>query len=459
VAPGRVGADPLTGSAIAVQAYHQLLPNDYVRIVVNAGDVFSYDRTLDANGNIALPLIGNGSPASPPVHVEGLTVSGVEAKLQEMYARYYKAPSVNVGLLSIGRAQVMLVFPEGRFSVRSMVNGQTLYDMLSSFMGGGLEYRYAYVVRGGYEMFRQATRQTVLPLGEMPALPFAESGGGGVIESGTSMGLREALRLETLLAEPGAQLFALELSAMRSARPGENLELRAGDIIFLSYGPREASVPVNRKLVSISGVTRPGTYQLLPGETLRELLQLSGFRESPNLDLRNVLIERRDASGKLGRLVLNLDPVSGGGLDLGAVELAHRDTVRITGYINQVFVVGSVQAGGAYGFNAAFKALDYIALAGGPAADAHLKFVKIVRHERIVGAEKTRPQMFNINIADDFNGVEQDGYSIMPGDILYIPPKGFEPNLRDITSALNTVFLGFSFFDDLLGNGNGVVTP
>jgi protein involved in polysaccharide export with SLBB domain len=453
--PGGVAAEPLMDSAVSIQAYHRLLPNDYIRIVVNAGDVFSYDRTLDANGAIALPLIGDGSEQSPPINIEGLTVAGVEAQLQRMYAEYYIAPSVNVALLGIGRGQVLIVYPEGRMHGRSMVNGQTLNDLLSTVLEDGLQYRYAYIARGGYELFRQATRQQVQPL-ELPAAPPGELGdSGGVVQQDTGMVLREQLRLEALAAEPGVQVITVDLAGLRSARPGENVELRAGDIIFLAYAPRAATQgrPGARRQVQISGTAQPGVYQLLPGETLADLLQLSGFQELPNLDLRNVLIERFDADGELRRIVVNLDPASSD-LDLASVELAHRDTVRITPYINQVFVVGSVRESGAYGFNPSFKALDYITLAGGPSADAHLKFVKIVRQDRTVGAESNQPAMYSLNLADDFKGRPQEGYSILAGDIIYVPPKGYEPNLRDVTSALNTVFLGISFFDELVGNTN-----
>lgn len=454
-------ADPLTGSAVSVQAFHQLLPNDYIRIVVSAGETFSYDRTLDANGNITLPLVADGSPGSPPLHVEGLTVSGVETLLQQQYAIYYKSPNVDVALLDVGRGQVLIVTPTGRTTLRTFNNGQTLYEVLISFLDQDLRYRFAYVIRGGYDLFRNVTRQPTSI--EAPALPPAES---GVLDYDTGMGTREQLRLDALLARPGVQSFKVDLAQLtRGAQLEQNIELRAGDIVFLTYGEQGTTV-VGRGPKLVQLVTTPQvvagavpvipvatTYGLLPGETLADLLRLAGYEELPELDLRNVLIESHGADGQLKRIVANLDPASSD-LDLSTVQLAHRDMVRIVPYVNQVFVVGSVRTAGAFPYNPTFKALDYLTLAGGPAGDAHLRFVKLLRPQRTVGLREEQTQMYNVDLGKDLKGQAAAGYSIVPGDVIYVPSKGYEPSIRDVTSAMSSIFLGINFFENIVGNNN-----
>jgi hypothetical protein len=448
----RESAQLLEGSANALQAYHQLAPNDYIRIVVNAGGLTSFDRTVDANGDITLPLVADGAKnpdgsyrGSPPLHVEGQTVSGVQMQLQQAYSVYYIAPSVDVALVAVGRAPIMIVYPTGRTATRNIVNGQTLFDVL----GGGLQYRTAYVVRGGYDLLRRVTRQQPAPVAEVPALPPAEAVANGIVQSDTGMSTREELRLESLITTPGVQVFTVDIAQLlRAGRlDTQNVELRAGDIVFLRYGPLETVIGRGPKLVSIIGVPQSGTYGLLPGETLADLLRMSGFMEAPSLDLRNVLIERYDADGELRRIVANIDPASSS-LDLSTVQLEHRDIVRIQPYVNQVFVVGSVHAGGGFGYNAKYKALDYLALAGGPNTDAHLKFVKLIHQDRTVGTERRQPEVLTINLAQDMKGLPQENYEIRPGDILYFPPKGFEPTIRDVTAALSSVFLGINYFDN-----------
>ncbi len=60
--------------------------------------------------------------------------------------------------------------------------------------------------------------------------------------------------------------------------PAHNLELRAGDVVTV-YSQKDVKVPVSRqtRLVSLGGeVGAPGIYQLLPGETLRQLILRAG---------------------------------------------------------------------------------------------------------------------------------------------------------------------------------------
>lgn len=57
-----------------------------------------------------------------------------------------------------------------------------------------------------------------------------------------------------------------------------NIELRAGDVVTI-YSREDVRVPVARqtRLVSVEGeVGAPGVYQLIPGETLRSLIQRAG---------------------------------------------------------------------------------------------------------------------------------------------------------------------------------------
>jgi protein involved in polysaccharide export with SLBB domain len=449
-------AAPLSNSAVSIQAFHQLLPNDYIRVVLSVDQTFSYDRTVDAAGNITLPYVD-------AVHVEGLTVSGIEQLLQQEYREYYVSPNVDVALLALGQSEVLLVLPTGRSTLRTVRNGDTVYDLLASLFPTELRYRYAYVIRGGYEYFRTVTRQSRVVL-EAPALPPAEASGSGTLQLDTGMGAREQLRLETLLDNPNVQSFRIDIAQLlRAGRLEENLELRAGDIIFVTYGdagrgvvgrgPKLVQLVTSDQNASAENPTLGTTYGLLPGESLADLLRIAGYEESPHLDLRNVLIESHDADGRLKRIVANLDPASSS-LNLERVQLAHRDTVRIVPYLDQVFVVGSVQTAGALSYNPTYKVLDYIAQAGGASGDAHLRFVKVLRQGRTVGADITETQAFNVDLGQDLKGQAAAGYSIIPGDIIFVPSKGYEPSIRDVTSAMSSLFLGINFFEDLVGGND-----
>jgi protein involved in polysaccharide export with SLBB domain len=66
--------------------------------------------------------------------------------------------------------------------------------------------------------------------------------------------------------------------AVLQGDPTQNIELFAGDVVTI-YSQKDIRVPVARqtRLVSIEGeVSSPGVYQLLPGETLRGLIERTG---------------------------------------------------------------------------------------------------------------------------------------------------------------------------------------
>ena len=80
-------------------------------------------------------------------------------------------------------------------------------------------------------------------------------------------------------ADLSTQVIPFNLGkAVLQGDEASNIELRAGDVVTV-YSQKDVRVPVARqtRLVSVEGeVGAPGVYQLLPGETLRALIQRAG---------------------------------------------------------------------------------------------------------------------------------------------------------------------------------------
>ena len=80
-------------------------------------------------------------------------------------------------------------------------------------------------------------------------------------------------------ADLSTQVIPFNLGkAVLQGDEASNIELRAGDVVTI-YSQKDVRVPVARqtRLVSVEGeVGAPGVYQLLPGETLRALIQRAG---------------------------------------------------------------------------------------------------------------------------------------------------------------------------------------
>lgn len=134
-----------------------------------------------------------------------------------------------------------------------------------------------------------------------------------------------------------AQRYDL-FAAARDARPEQNPYVRPGDRIELLRAERQ---------VELSGqVRRPGRYELLPGETLAELIERYGDGFTRNADQERVMIrrvpDRADRPSK--RVRVNFPSVGG-----RATALRDQDSVAVPAreeYLPVVFFEGAVRSDG-----------------------------------------------------------------------------------------------------------------
>ncbi|MDF3052098.1 MAG: polysaccharide export protein [Geminicoccaceae bacterium] len=160
-----------------------------------------------------------------------------------------------------------------------------------------------------------------------------------------------------------------------------NVRLQSGDVVF---------VPVHGGFVRVAGeIARPAVYELLPGETLRDLIEYAGGFGPAAYQTRMRIhrIMPADSRGVPGRarVVVDVSPdqLAGG---VPAVPMAPGDSVtvlpvadRVRGYVT---VKGNVWVEGQVGFTPGMKLSDAIRIAGGPKPDVYLDRILISRtHE------------------------------------------------------------------------------
>jgi len=157
------------------------------------------------------------------------------------------------------------------------------------------------------------------------------------------------------------------------------LRLESGDVVF---------VPARGARVRIAGaVKRAGTYELMPGETLADLLRMAGgFRAEA--DQRRVQVERivppsqRVAAGS-DRLLFD---ISGLYLDRSPEPLIDGDVVRVRTIAdriaNRIMVLGNVWTPGAIAFTPGMKLSDALSRAGGIKPDTYREAIQIARLQR-----------------------------------------------------------------------------
>jgi protein involved in polysaccharide export with SLBB domain len=291
------------------------------------------------------------------------------------------------------------------------------------------------------------------------------------------------------------QLIPFNLGkAVLQGDPTQNIELMAGDVVTV-YSQKDIRVPVARqtRLVSIEGeVSSPGVYQLLPGETLKGLIERTGgitpqaylfgldfSREETRRRQRENLVtaiarleslsatqaakdsanRRDDAAGAAssaavsaaatqaqmtrlrsvqpnGRVALELDPGITLASALPDVPLEAGDRIVVPPRPGFVTVAGAVVNTNAYLWRPGRTAGDYLRLAG-PDESAEIANMFILRADGTVASASTTRGFF---------GRETLESQVMhPGDALFIPNQlDFETwgrvvmrNLKDIAVILS----------------------
>ena len=285
-----------------------------------------------------------------------------------------------------------------------------------------------------------------------------------------------------------------------------NVELQPGDVVTI-YSQKDVRVPVSRqtRLVSVEGeVNSPGVYQLMPGDTLRSVLQRAGgftpqayvyglefsreetrVRQRENLQsaiarlqalsavqsARDAANRRDDVSGAAtsasvsqaatqaqvarlsriepnGRIALELTPDTSTLDALPELPLENADRITVPSKPGFVTVAGAVVNSNAFVWKPGRTAGEYLALAGADeAADPANMF--ILRADGTVTKAGEKRGWFNRG------GLESQ--VMQPGDALIVPTQlDFETwgralvrNLKDFSQIFSGFGIGIAAIHSL----------
>ena len=307
--------------------------------------------------------------------------------------------------------------------------------------------------------------------------------------------------VERLNPDLSTQVIAFNLGkAVLQKDEANNIALAPGDVVTV-YGQKDIRVPVSRqtRLVSLEGeVGAPGVYQLLPGETLRSLLQRAGgftpqayvyglefsreetrARQRENLTVAIARLESlsaiqtaRDAANRRddtsaqtatvvsnaatqaqlarlsrlqpnGRIALELTPEASSLDSLPELPLEHGDRIVVPPRPGFVTVAGAVVNSNAFIWKPGRTAGDYLQLAGADeAADTSNMF--ILRADGTVNHATDKRGFFSRN------GIESQ--AMQPGDALIVPNqldfetwgRAFVRNAKDVAQIFSGFGLGLA---------------
>lgn len=296
------------------------------------------------------------------------------------------------------------------------------------------------------------------------------------------------------------QLIPFNLGkAILEGDPQNNLVLQPGDVITI-FSKDDIQVPVAKqtRFVRLEGeVVNPGVYQVLPGETLRQLVaRVGGFtpnaylygstftRESTRVLQQKRLTEfvdrleqevtrnmsqtaltteeaaNRQASsqGQLalvarlrkvqatGRIVLEVAPGERSVRQLPDVALEDGDTFNVPARPSTVAVVGTVYNENAFIYKDDKRVGDYLAQAGGPTKDADANSLYVIRADGSVISKRQSGGWLTSSF---------EGERLMPGDTLVVPENlekfRFTKELRDWSQVFYQFALGVAGLKVLKG--------
>jgi protein involved in polysaccharide export with SLBB domain len=290
--------------------------------------------------------------------------------------------------------------------------------------------------------------------------------------------------------------------------PVQNIELLPGDVVTI-YSQKDMRVPVSRqtRLVSLEGeVIAPGVYQLLPGETLKQLIDRAGGftaqayvyglefsreetrqRQRENLNAAMTRLQvlsatqsARDAANRRddvsadrsaavsnaatqaqlarlaqlqpnGRIALELQPDAKTADTLPDLPMEHGDRVIVPARPGFVTVAGAVANSNAFLWKPGRTAGDYVRLAGlDEAADMSNMFV--LRADGTVTSANERRGFFG------FGGIESQ--ALQPGDAVVVPNqldyetwgRALVRNLKDWSQIFSQFGLGAAAIQTLRRN-------
>lgn len=256
----------------------------------------------------------------------------------------------------------------------------------------------------------------------------------------------------------------------------QDLELQAGDVVSI-FSAADIRVPIaeQTKFVRLGGeFVHAGVYSALPGETLRHLIERAGgftpnaylygsqftrestraiqqaginqYLQTLNLQIqrsnlalqgaatvsaqqiansasaqnseRELLTQLREIRAS-GRIVLQFKPNSSGLDAIPDILLENGDSFTVPSVPNSVNVIGAVYDQNSFLYSPGRRLGAYLALAGGPNADADQKHEFIIRADGEIVSRSTKTGLWGNGFTD---------LRIFPGDTIVVPEKSAKPS-------------------------------
>jgi polysaccharide export outer membrane protein len=253
---------------------------------------------------------------------------------------------------------------------------------------------------------------------------------------------------------PGVDVMGMTLEQAR-----ERLESELSQFVIHSKVSLSLRLVASKHVWLVGRIARPGIYPLTGPTTLLEALAMAGgtatapssVSEVDLSDLRHSFVMRQ---GKV--LPVNFSSLLREGDMSQNIYLQPDDFVFIPSSLSQeVYVLGSVRTPSAVPYADPMTVISAIAGANGPADNAYLNHVAIVR------GSLSQPQLIEVNYKDVTHG-KAPNILLEPGDIVYVPLSPYRYLKDYVQLIVNSFALSWSAnmgSRAVLGTSVGVSVP
>ena len=313
---------------ISTPSGYILGPDDEIVLIVYGTSEKTYNLAVNAEGYIYIPNVG-------PLYVTGLSIEQAAEKIKSKLAStIYRAirsgqTKVQVSLGKIRSIRVTVIGEAQKPGTLTISSLTTLYNVL--YLCGG-----------------------PTPMGSYRAIEIVRG--------------NEVKRV--------ADLYAFLLKGNQK----DNILLQEGDVI---------RIPYYKNRVTITGeVKRKGKFELLDGETFKNLLEYcGGFND--NAYRASVSINRITDKE---RKIIDLDAAEYGNFNVNGSDEFFVGRL-LDRFENRVFITGAVIRSGAYELNAGMTLKALLEKAGGITSDAFTNRVSIFRY-----LQNKQPTVLSVNL-------------------------------------------------------------
>jgi polysaccharide export outer membrane protein len=232
------------------------------------------------------------------------------------------------------------------------------------------------------------------------------------------------LRRTTLTRKTGEKLVLDLRHPDRAAGTAADVELQAGDVVY---------IPEKHNKVSVVGMLKaPGDIDFHDDMTVDEAITQVGGINFDAADLSASTVER---DGK--EIPIDLEAFYRHGDKKANITLQEGDRILVPEVKNRTYVFGAVRLPGFYPYKENYRVTDALTLVGGPiAGQADLGDITLIRP----AADKKSATKQVVNLQKFLQGKEAGNYKynpeLQPGDVLYVPDRKHKLGTQDIWNVL-----------------------